>query len=102
MLSQESLNKNTGLPGNLVETFVLGELLKHLAFTEKRLTLWHYRTQSVDGKDFKGLRHLQETEPDKFQQGIVLYTGNEVIPFGEKLFAVPLSVWWDGIAKLPT
>ena len=120
MFSQEGLNKNAGLPGNLAETFVLGELLKHLAFTEKRLTLWHYRTQSdievdfllenplgkitgievkasqsVDGKDFKGLRHLQETESEKFQQGIVLYTGNEVIPFGEKLFAVPMSVWWN-------
>ena len=28
------------------ETFVLSELLKHLAFSEKSLTLWHYRTQS--------------------------------------------------------
>jgi len=25
-----------------------GELLKHLAFSERRLTLWHYRTQTDD------------------------------------------------------
>ena len=98
---------------------MLAELLKHLAFSRERLTLWHYRTQTnievdfvlenrlgqitgievkasatVDGKDFKGLRHLQETEPAIFQRGIVLYTGREVVPFGDKLWAVPLSVWW--------
>lgn len=101
--------------------FVLAELLKHVAFSKQRLTLWHYRTQTnievdfilenrlgqitgievkagatVDGKDFKGLRHLQETESTIFQRGIVLYAGREVVPFGEKLWAVPLSVWWAG------
>lgn len=49
---------------------------------------------SVDRKDFKGLKHLQETEPERFQRGIVLYTGREIVPFGEKLFAVPMSMWW--------
>jgi hypothetical protein len=115
----ERMAVENGLPGGLVESFVLGELLKHLAFSAQRLTLWHYRTQSnievdfilenrmgkltgvevkasatVDSKDFKGLRHLQETEPDTFQRGIVLYSGREVVPFGEHLFAVPLSMWW--------
>jgi len=117
----ESLSTKPGLPGRVIETFVLSELLKHVAFSGLRLTLWHYRTQTnievdfilenrlgqitgievkasatVDGKDFKGLRHLQETEPAIFQRGIVLYAGREVVPFGEKLWAVPLSVWWAG------
>jgi len=118
-LGAESLAAKPGLPGGVVETFVLTELLKHVAFSTRRLTLWHYRTLSnievdfiledprgrmtgievkaaatVDGKDFKGLRHLQETEADKFQRGVVLYTGREVVPFGEQLWAVPLSFWW--------
>ena len=117
----ESLSAKPGLPGGVVETFVLAELLKHLAFSEARLSLWHYRTQTnievdfvlenrlgqitgievkasatVDGKDFKGLRHLQETEVAIFQRGIVLYGGREVVPFGENLWAVPLSLWWAG------
>ncbi|MSP97048.1 MAG: ATP-binding protein [Betaproteobacteria bacterium] len=114
-----SLAAKPGLPGGVVETFVLAELLKHLAFSRLHLTLWHYRTQTnievdfilenrvgqitgievkasatVEGKDFKGLRHLQATESAIFQRGIVLYTGREVVPFGEKLWAVPVSVWW--------
>lgn len=118
-LSQECLMAGSGLPGGLVETFVLSELLKHLAFSEKRLTLWHYRTQSnievdfvlenrlgkltgievkasgtVDSKDFKGLRQLKEAEPHAFQRGIVLYGGREVVPFDADLYAVPLSMWW--------
>jgi len=118
----ESLSAKPGLPGGMVETFVLAELLKHLAFSEARLSLWHYRTQTnievdfilenrlgqitgievkasatVDGKDFKGLRHLQETEGAIFQRGIVLYAGREVVPFGENLWALPLSVWWAGL-----
>lgn len=115
----ESLSSKPGLPGGAVETWVLSELLKHVAFSRQRLSLWHYRTLSnmevdfilenrlgqitgievkasatVDGKDFKGLRHLQETESAIFQRGIVLYAGREVVPFGDKLWAVPLSVWW--------
>jgi uncharacterized protein len=115
----QSLENKPGLPGGLVESFVLAELLKHLAFSGLGLSLWHYRTlnnievdfvlenrlgqitgievkasASVDGKDFKGLRHLQETESAIFQRGVVLYAGREVVPFGENLWAVPLSFWW--------
>ena len=92
----DSLAAKAGLPGRVVETFVLAELLKHGAFSKQRLSLWHYRTQSnievdfvlenrlgqltgievkasstVDGEDFKGLCHLQETEPDSFLRGFV-------------------------------
>jgi uncharacterized protein len=108
-----------GLPGSAVETFVLSELLKHVAFSAQHLSLWHYRTKThievdfvlenragqitgievkasttVDSKDFKGLRHLQETESATFQCGVVLYGGRDVIPYGKNLWAVPLSVWW--------
>lgn len=119
----ESLAAKPGLPGGMVETFVLSELLKHIAFSAQRLSLWHYRTQAnievdfilenrlgqivgievkasatVDSKDFKGLRHLQETEAAIFQRGIVLYMGRETVPFGTNLWAVPLSVWWASVS----
>ena len=119
----QGLAAKPGLPGGLVETFVLTELLKHVTFSSQRLSLWHYRTQTdievdfilenrlgqitgievkasatVDGKDFKGLRHLQATEGAIFQHGIVLYAGREVVPFGDNLWAIPLSIWWAGAA----
>lgn len=119
-ISAEKLATLPGLPGHLVETWVACELLKHLAFSERGLSLLHYRTQtdvevdfvledrlgqltgievkasaSIDGGDFKGLRHLQETEPQSFRRGIVLYAGREIVPFSDQLFAVPLSIWWS-------
>lgn len=109
-----------GLPGHLVETWVAGELLKHLAFSDRGLRLWHYRTQtdievdfvledrlgkltgievkasvSIDGSDFRGLRHLMETEAATFSRGIVLYGGRELVAFSDRLFAIPLSLWWE-------
>ena len=121
----DSLATKPGLPGGVVETFVLSELLKHVAFSGQGLSLWHYRTQThievdfilenrvgqitgievkasatVDAKDFKGLRHLQETESAIFQRGIVLYAGREVVPFGQNLWAMPLSVWWARTQKI--
>jgi predicted AAA+ superfamily ATPase len=103
--------------------FALLEMLflvvRLLSWERNRLSLWHYRTQThievdfilenrlgqitgievkasatVERKDFKGLRHLQETEVEIFQRGIVLYTGREIVPFGKDLWAIPLSVWW--------
>lgn len=120
----DGLLARPGLPGGLVETFVLSELLKHVTFSAQGLSLWHYRTQTgvevdfiledrqgritgvevkasatVDGKDFKGLRHLQDTEPGLFQRGIVLYAGREAVPFGDQLWAVPLSMWWAAAGR---
>ena len=117
--SDERLLAPGGLPGGLVETFVAGELLKHLAFSSRGLSLWHYRTQtdvevdflledrqgrltgievkaaaSVDASDFKGLRHLQDTEAGRFQRGIVLYGGRETVAFSKHLWAAPLGWWW--------
>lgn len=119
--TEEKLLALPGLPGSLVETFVAGELLKHLAFSAKGLSLWHYRTQtdievdfvledrlgrltgidvkasaSIDGRDFNGLRHLQETEGEAFCRGIVFYSGREVVAFSERLFALPLSFFGAG------
>lgn len=120
-MTPDKLQTLPGLPGALVETYVATELLKHLAFSQRGLSLWHYRTQadmevdfvledrqgritgievkasaSIDGSSFKGLRHLQDTEPERFQRGIVLYGGSHFVAFSSQLLAVPLSWWWAG------
>ena len=48
----EGLARQPGLPGGLVETFVLSELSKHLAFSRLHLGLWHYRTKGNQEVDF--------------------------------------------------
>jgi hypothetical protein len=108
------------LLGGLLETFVAGEVRKQLGWSHHRAKLFHFRTlpgqevdllleradgrvvglevkssASIQSKDFKGLQALSETLGDAFHRGIVLYTGTEVLPFGPRLWAMPVSALWE-------
>jgi len=49
---------------------------------------------TVTSKDFSGLRKLAEANGNKMVLGMVLYDHDKVIPFGDKLYAVPVSALW--------
>lgn len=108
------------LYGHVVENFVATELVKLLSFSDLRANLLHFRTsdnketdfvlerpdgtlaaievktaERVDAQDFNGLKALQSVAPDDFVCGIVLYGGRDVVPFGDKLFAVPFDALWQ-------
>jgi len=46
---------------------------------------------TVTGDDFKGLTRLRTIDPTAFVAGVVVYDGDAIVPFGEKLFAVPIA-----------
>lgn len=119
-LSTERLEQDGTLRGHLLETFVAMEIRKLSGWSRTQPNLFHWRTaaqQEVDllledtsgrlvgievkasgtvtSSDFKGLRALQELTGNRFYRGVVLYTGGQVIPFGERLHAVPLSSLWN-------
>ena len=106
--------------GNLVETFVYGELLKHLSYSMTQAAIYHYRTNdkkeidfilekgdkviaievkashSVKRDDFKHIADFQSKSKQDIL-GIVLYTGTNILPFGDetaKRYAVPMSVFF--------
>jgi uncharacterized protein len=106
--------------GHVLENFVATELLKLIASSDEKVDLFHFRTsdnkevdfvlEKTDGKlaaievknrdrvdksDFKGLKALQNLTGDDFICGIVLYRGQDVVPFDEKLWAVPISNLWS-------
>ena len=105
--------------GPLLENFVLGELGRQLGWATEQATLHHFRTrdgvevdavlQAGDGRvvgvevkaaetvrdeDFRGLRALRALAGDRFQHGVVLYTGDKVLPFGPGLTAAPVDALW--------
>ena len=49
---------------------------------------------SVDSKDFKGLKLLADAIGPRFHRGLVIYTGQETIPFGKQMHAVPIDTIW--------
>jgi uncharacterized protein len=101
--------------GSLFETYVFGELLKAVKYSEDRVGLFYFRTsdgQEVDfviergGKiialeiklaetvrreDFRHIAYLQ-SKVKNLQAGYVLYMGDRVLSFGERLYALPVSV----------
>ena len=102
--------------GAILESWVHGELLKTLSLTSEPWFLSHYRDKdqvevdfvvesplrailaievkaaaTVTAADFKGIRRLRDQCGEAFVSGIVLYDGYEALPFGDDLWAVPLS-----------
>ena len=50
---------------------------------------------SVSAGDLAGLKKLATLAGKQFVAGIVLYDGNDTLPIGERLWAVPLSTLWN-------
>jgi predicted AAA+ superfamily ATPase len=114
------LDSPGGAAGSMMENFVLMELARQLTWAEERGRLYHYRTkdnqevdaviETADGRiigvevkagatvraeDLRGLRNLAQVSGDRFVAGYVLYTGQQTLPFGDKLRAVPLDALWQ-------
>jgi hypothetical protein len=49
---------------------------------------------TVKASDFAGLRALSEACGARFAFGVVLYDSTDVVPFGDRLAAAPLSCLW--------
>jgi hypothetical protein len=105
--------------GHLFENFVASELLKQLSSSNSSVQPHHFRTSdnrevdfvleqpdgrlagievksrdAVTASDFRGLEELHKQTGNDFVCGIVLFRGNKLIPFGDKLWAVPVDVMW--------
>ncbi|MEK6481399.1 ATP-binding protein [Catalinimonas sp. 4WD22] len=117
--SEGLLANRTGV-GPLLENYVVMEILKQLSWSGQYLKPYHFsmhkgaevdlvlenRKKQVFGieiksaaslkeKDFKGLKRLAELTGDKFQKGIVLYSGDQILGFGDNLYAVPIPALWQ-------
>jgi predicted AAA+ superfamily ATPase len=49
---------------------------------------------TVTAGDLSGLKKLVEAAKDRFAFGVVLYDGDTIVPFGERLAAAPISCLW--------
>lgn len=110
-----TLTEDHALLGRMLETFAVGELRKQLSWTDPCTTLYHFRTASgsevdvvlekadgsvaavevkasatVAASDFAALQELRDQLGTRFRAGVVLYVGDQTVPFGDKLRLVPL------------
>lgn len=117
-LDTRSLETDEMMAGAVLESFLCTELMKQSTWSKTRPSIFHFRThkqQEVDlvledaagrlvgveikktaspgSNDFKGLRHLSEYP--KFHRGILLYTGETSVSFGDRLHAIPANAVWE-------
>lgn len=116
----KSLRRPDAPLGPLMETFVLGELRRQLSWASSWPALSHFRdrqgyevdtildgpggriagvevkaSSTVSARDFRGLRLLADRLGPRFAAGIVLYTGRQTVPAGDRLGAVPIAALWS-------
>ncbi|MBI4897638.1 MAG: ATP-binding protein [Actinobacteria bacterium] len=105
--------------GQLLETFVYQELRRQATWQDPRVEISHLRDRdgsevdlviefahnrvagvevksagTVNAKDFRGLRKLRTSAEDSFVAGVVLYDGEYVREFEDRMFALPIQSLW--------
>jgi hypothetical protein len=115
----EFLIKDRAMLGQLLETFVFQELKRQASWSDTPVQFYHFRDKdgvevdivlekagtvagieikaaaTVMKKDFRGLKKLREANGERFAAGVVVYDGEHVVGFGEKLYAVPIRALWE-------
>ena len=116
----DKLKADRRIFGAPLESFVFSETLKLMTASDLQLTPYHFRDRdarevdlvlerddgmiagievkagaTVRSGDFAGLRALAEACGDRFAFGAVLYDSADVVPFGNRLAAAPLSCLWN-------
>jgi len=111
---------NPQIAGQLLEGFVIGELRRQLGWAEESPGLYHYRdhdgsevdviletddgrvaglevkaASTVQARDGRWLAQLRDRLGRRFVAGLILHTGTEAAPFGERIAAVPIDVLWS-------
>jgi len=101
--------------GKILENFVVAELLKQASWSDQMVKMYHFRTQigqevdiiledragrivgievklaaTATAKDLKGLMMLRDTMGEYFTCGVLFYSGSHPVPFGDRLFVLPL------------
>ena len=110
---------NDAATGGLIESFVLGELIRQVTWSQTMARIHHYRdrdqyevdailedsagrvvaievkaAETIRTDDFRSLRALQRRIGDRFHAGFVLYCGDQQLPFGDGLSCLPISALW--------
>lgn len=119
-LDETRLQSDPQLRGRLLENFVGMELVKQISYAPEPYRLYHLRTgkgrevdflvedaqgrllgvevkasATVSADDFRHLRVVAEWLGARWAGGVVLYTGATLLPFGERLWAMPILCLWQ-------
>jgi predicted AAA+ superfamily ATPase len=114
----ERIETDDQVTGKLCETFVMTELIKHASWSERQPRIYHYQrdredvdlvlednrgrivgvevkaSASLRSSDARWLKKLADARSDQFAAGIVVYAGEQTVPLGNRVWAMPFSGLW--------
>lgn len=116
--NRERIENDDQVTGKACETLVATEVLKQASWADTATSVYHYQRERADidlviesragelaaievkaratlrPQDWKWLAALRDARGKRFKAGIVVYSGEQTIPLGERLWAVPYSGLW--------
>lgn len=115
---ERRIGEDNQITGKVLENFVAMELLRLTEWAKTDTRLYHYRqgreeidlilesragniaavkvkaTATVRPRDYAVLAKLREAGGEHFKAGIVMYAGQQTVPLGDRMWAVPVSGLW--------
>ena len=117
--NEQRIADDDRVTGPALETFVATEVMKHASWSVTDPRIYHFRdrrgaevdlvledrsgrvvaievkaTVSLGGEDTKGLEKLRAAAGEGFVAGAVIHPGEQTLPLGDRLWAVPVSGLW--------
>ena len=119
---QDVYEKDPSFMGHLFENFIATEIMKATSALPGKYYVSHFNPVRGDGKetdfviekdngqtiaievkldsslnekDLKNIESCRDIIGKKFLKGIVLYTGENLVPFGDRLWGVPVNYLWE-------
>jgi hypothetical protein len=116
---EQRLAEDDRVTGIALETFVAMEIMKHASWSDVDPRIYHYRDRrgaevdlvledrsgrvvaieikaraSLAQNDTKSLAKLRDAVGDQFVSGAVIHAGEQTLPLGDRLWAIPVSGLW--------
>ena len=112
------IGEDDQITGKVLESFVAMEMLRLTEWAETDTRLYHYRqgreeidlilesragdvaaievkaAATVRPQDYAALVRLRDARGEHFKTGIVVYCGQQTVPLGDRIWAVPVSGLW--------
>jgi len=116
---EQRIASDDRVTGIALETFVATEVMKHSGWSEVDPRIYHFRDAwggevdlvledragrvvaieakaraTLSQRDASALVKLRDSLGEKFIAGVVIHSGEQTLPLGERLWAVPVSGLW--------
>lgn len=115
---EKRISEDDQVTGKLLESFVAMEVVKHVDWAQVDARAHHYRdgrdeidivlesrsgdlvaievkaSATLHARDWRALDKLRQRTEERFRAGVLIYSGRQTLPLGDRLWSLPISALW--------